>query len=70
MRLISATAPDALFGTAEAINAALLLDRHSEEAETFMNKIWDIDYTLFRRINKQLQGLTTLELGQCSPALS
>jgi FKBP12-rapamycin complex-associated protein len=69
MRLISATAPNALFGTAEAIDAARLA-RHSEEAETVMNKIWDIYYTVFRRINKQLPGLTTLELGQCSPALS
>lgn len=42
----------------------------NEEAETAMNKAWDIYYTVFRRINKQLPALTKLELGQCSPALS
>jgi FKBP12-rapamycin complex-associated protein len=35
-----------------------------------MNKAWDIYYTVFRRINKQLPALTKLELNQCSPALS
>lgn len=42
----------------------------SEEAETAINKAWDIYYTVFRRINKQLPSLTKLELDQCSPALS
>jgi len=44
--------------------------RQSEEAETAMNKAWDIYYQVFRRINKQLPALTKLELNQCSPALS
>lgn len=44
--------------------------RQSEEAETAMNKAWDIYYTVFRWINKQLPALTKLELVQCSPALS
>ena len=35
-----------------------------------MNKAWDIYYTVFRRINKQLPALTRLELSDCSPALS
>jgi len=42
----------------------------SEEAETAMNRAWDIYYTVFRWINKQLPALTKLELSQCSPALS
>jgi FKBP12-rapamycin complex-associated protein len=46
------------------------LSRPSEEAETSINKAWDIYYTCFRRINKQLPSLTKLELTQCSPALS
>lgn len=41
-----------------------------EEAESAMNKAWDIYYTVFRRINKQLPSLTKLELSHCSPALS
>ncbi|KAL3925177.1 MAG: hypothetical protein SGILL_000585 [Bacillariaceae sp.] len=44
--------------------------RQNEEAETAMNKAWDIYYTVFRRINKQLPALTRLELTDCSPALS
>jgi tetratricopeptide (TPR) repeat protein len=44
--------------------------RQNEEAETAMNKAWDIYYTVFRRINKQLPALTKLELNHCSPALS
>jgi len=44
--------------------------RQNEEAETAMNKAWDIYYTVFRRINKELPALTKLELSQCSPALS
>lgn len=46
------------------------LARQNEEAETAINKAWDIYYTVFRRINKQLPSLTKLELDQCSPALS
>lgn len=45
------------------------LMRDSEEAETALNKAWDIYYTIFRRVNKQLPELTKLELSQCSPAL-
>jgi FKBP12-rapamycin complex-associated protein len=44
--------------------------RPGGEADTAMNKAWDIYYTVFRRINKQLPSLTKLELSQCSPALS
>jgi len=39
------------------------------EAEAALNQAWDLYYTVFRRINKQLPGLTTLELNHCSPAL-
>lgn len=39
------------------------------EAEAALNQAWDLYYTVFRRINKQLPGLTTLVLNQCSPAL-
>jgi len=39
------------------------------EAEASINQAWDLYYTVFRRINKQLPGLTTLELSSCSPAL-
>jgi len=46
------------------------LARQNEEAETAINKAWDIYYTVFRRINKQLPSLTKLDLDQCSPALS
>jgi len=44
--------------------------RLSDEAELEMTKAWDIYYSVFRRINKQLPSLTKLELAQCSPALS
>lgn len=44
--------------------------RQNEEAETAMNKAWDIYYTVFRRVNKQLPTLTKLELSDCSPALN
>ncbi|GKY96129.1 hypothetical protein MPSEU_000573100 [Mayamaea pseudoterrestris] len=43
--------------------------RQSEEAEAAMNRAWDIYYTFFRRVNKQLPSLTSLEISQCSPAL-
>jgi FKBP12-rapamycin complex-associated protein len=43
--------------------------RQNELAENAMNSAWDLYYTVFRKINKQLPGLTTLELSQCSPAL-
>jgi FKBP12-rapamycin complex-associated protein len=46
------------------------LIRESEEAETTLNKAWDIYYAIFRRINKLLPQLRKLELSQCSPALS
>ena len=39
------------------------------EAEAALNQAWDLYYTVFRRINKQLPSLTTLELNECSPAL-
>uniref|UniRef100_A0A7S1BDY4 non-specific serine/threonine protein kinase n=1 Tax=Corethron hystrix TaxID=216773 RepID=A0A7S1BDY4_9STRA len=39
------------------------------EAEAAINQAWDLYYNVFRRINKQLPGLTTLELSSCSPAL-
>ena len=42
---------------------------HSKEAEIAMAKAWDLYYSVFKRINKQLPGLTILELHQCSPAL-
>ena len=41
----------------------------NREAEAALNQAWDLYYTVFRRINKQLPGMTTLELDQCSPAL-
>jgi serine/threonine-protein kinase mTOR len=44
--------------------------RQNEEAETAINKAWDIYYTVFRSVNKQLPALTKLELSDCSPALS
>ena len=43
--------------------------RQNAEAEAALNQAWDLYYTVFRRINKQLPGLTTLELSQCSPLL-
>ena len=43
--------------------------RQKAEAEAALNRSWDLYYTVFRRINKQLPGLTTLELSHCSPAL-
>lgn len=44
--------------------------RQNEEAETAMFKAWDIYYSVFRQINKQLPALTKLELSDCSPALN
>lgn len=43
--------------------------RQKAEAEAALNHSWDLYYTVFRRINKQLPGLTALELSHCSPAL-
>ena len=43
--------------------------RPKAEAEDSMNKAWDLYYTVFRQINKELPALTTLELSHCSPAL-
>jgi FKBP12-rapamycin complex-associated protein len=40
------------------------------EAEAALNQAWDLYYTVFRRINKQLPSMTTLELDQCSPNLN
>ena len=40
------------------------------EAETAMNKAWDIYYQVFRWVNKQLPTLKNLKLNECSPALS
>lgn len=42
---------------------------HNPEAEQALNDAWDRYYIVFRRINKQIPGLTTLELSQVSPAL-
>lgn len=41
-----------------------------QEANSEMNRAWDIYYTVFRRINKQLPSLTKLDLPKCSPALA
>jgi FKBP12-rapamycin complex-associated protein len=57
-------------GPAAKLGSSGRLSRQMEEAESAMNKAWDIYYTVFRRINKQLPSLTKLELAQCSPALS
>lgn len=43
--------------------------RQNAEAEAALNEAWDRYYIVFRRINKQIPGLTTLELSQVSPAL-
>ena len=53
-------APDQGIRTGSNVNA---------EAEAALNQAWDLYYTVFRRINKQLPGLTTLELNECSPLL-
>lgn len=45
------------------------VSRMQSEAETALNQAWDLYYTAFRRINKQLPGLMNLELAGCSPAL-
>jgi FKBP12-rapamycin complex-associated protein len=50
-------------------NQAGRLASPNAEAEAALNQAWDLYYTVFRRINKQLPGMTTLELDQCSPAL-
>jgi FKBP12-rapamycin complex-associated protein len=44
-------------------------NQENAEAEAALNQAWDLYYTVFRRINKQLPGLTSLELSQSSPAL-
>ena len=53
----------------EAGQSPALPFRRNAEAEAALNQAWDLYYTVFRRINKQLPGLTSLELSQCSPAL-
>lgn len=57
-------------GPAAKVGSSGRLSRQMEEAESAMNHAWDIYYTVFRRINKQLPSLTKLELAECSPALS
>lgn len=39
------------------------------EAEAALNQAWDLYYAVFKRINKQLPQLTTLDLQYVSPAL-
>ena len=58
-----------LNGMNEGLNPAVTHARQKEEAENAMNAAWDLYYSVFRKINKQLPGLTTLELSSCSPAL-
>ena len=43
--------------------------RLREDADAALNQAWDLYYTVFRRVNKQLPQLTTLELRYVSPAL-
>lgn len=50
-------------------NQVMINSSQKEEAENAMNAAWDLYYAVFRQINKQLPGLTTLELSHCSPAL-
>lgn len=57
-------------GTDGNVDDRFEITRQSEEAETAMNKAWDIYYKVFRWINKKLPALTKLELSNCSPALS
>ena len=56
--------------TNEKDGQALSVERQNAEAEAALNQAWHLYYIVFRRINKQIPGLTTLELSQCSPALS
>ena len=56
-------------GSSQNEPSGLSAVRQNAEAETKLNQAWDLYYTVFRRINKQLPGLTSLELSQCSPAL-
>ena len=44
-------------------------NHQNAEAEAALNQAWDLYYTVFRSINKQLPSLTSLELSQCSPSL-
>jgi serine/threonine-protein kinase mTOR len=39
------------------------------EAEAALNQAWDLYYTVFRKINKQLPSLTSLDLQYVSPSL-
>jgi FKBP12-rapamycin complex-associated protein len=39
------------------------------DAEAALNQAWDLYYSVFRRINKQLPSLTSLDLQYVSPAL-
>ena len=70
IRLVNAGSGDGPTVSQTAYDPTGRLARQNEEAEAAINKAWDIYYTVFRRINKQLPSLTKLELEQCSPALS
>ncbi len=43
--------------------------RQKAEAEAALHHSWNLYYSVFRRINKQLPSLTKLELSHCSPKL-
>ncbi|MCO5588579.1 hypothetical protein L7F22_042536 [Adiantum nelumboides] len=51
----------------EAYDCCMKYRRTGKEAE--LNQAWDLYYHVFKRINKQLPSLTTLELQNVSPAL-
>lgn len=51
----------------EAYDCCMKYRKTGKEAE--LNQAWDLYYHVFKRINKQLPGLTTLELQNVSPAL-
>lgn len=51
----------------EAYECCMKYRKTGKEAE--LTQAWDLYYHVFKRINKQLQGLTTLELQNVSPAL-
>lgn len=50
-------------------NPDLSVRQNNAQAEAALNQAWNLYYSVFCRINKQLPGLTTLELRQYSPAL-
>lgn len=51
----------------EAYDCCMKYRKTGKEAE--LTQAWDLYYHVFKRINKQLPGLTTLELQNVSPAL-